>query len=305
MILVPSLSYCRAYGLQIESELPLPELEPSEAGPEIHIGFGTVSRRPEESVMDRCVSATADEVHLFWPQAGSFLVRRGVEIIVDAVAGVEERLLRIGILGPALATLLQQRGSLVLHASAVSINGRAVAFVGWKGQGKSTTAAALFGQGFPLLTDDVLALKVNGKSPPLAHPSFPQFKLWPDSARHSLGDDPESLPTLMENYDKRARSAASGFARQAQPLAGIYVLSEGEALAANRLSPQETFKQLVTHTFCARYGAKMFLGKAGAAHMQNCAKVAGAVPVFKLERPRSMAGLSQLTDFIVRHFETL
>jgi len=305
MTIATSVWHYRAYGLEIASEMPLPELESSDAGAEVRIRFGVIPRSREEPVQERCLAATAESVHLFWPQAGSFLMRGGDEIIVDPVAGGRERLLRIGVLGPALATVLQQRGSLVLHASAVSLSGRLVAFVGWKGQGKSTTAAALFGRGFPLLTDDVLALEMHGRDWPLAHPSFPQFKLWPDSARHSLGDDPESLPTLMENYDKRARSAAARFVRRAERLAGIYVLTEGVALAASRLSPQATFKQLVTHTFCARYGAKLFLGRTGATHLQNCARLASAVPVFQLERPRSLAALDQLTDFVIRHSETL
>ena len=57
--------------------------------------------------------------------------------------------------------LLQQRGYLVLHASAVAAGGTAVAFLGHAGWGKSTTAAALYAQGYGLVTDDVLAVEMS------------------------------------------------------------------------------------------------------------------------------------------------
>src|SRR5579862_2093768 len=47
------------------------------------------------------------------------------------------------LLGPVLGLLLRLRGVVCLHASAVSLGGRAVAFAGPAGAGKSTTAAAL------------------------------------------------------------------------------------------------------------------------------------------------------------------
>ena len=46
-----------------------------------------------------------------------------------------------------------------LHATAVVVDGEAVAFLGDCGYGKSTLGAAFLARGFPLLTDDVLALE--------------------------------------------------------------------------------------------------------------------------------------------------
>ncbi|MBC8094935.1 MAG: hypothetical protein H7Y43_03895 [Akkermansiaceae bacterium] len=291
----------RAFSLEIESQLPLPELKGSSAAPEIAIRFGSILKPEDSPESDRCVSANADEVHLFWKRAGSFLIRGGTEMVIQPVADAEEALLRTGILGPGFATLLQQRGHLVLHASSVVIGGKAVAFVGWKGQGKSTMAATLFARGHTLVTDDLLALNGQNKEPVLAHPGFPQFKLWPDSAESSLGVAPESLPRLMAGYEKRVRLIKEGFATEPTPLSAIYVLTTGTELAAHRLSPGETFKQIVSNTFCARYGSRVFEGKMGTDHLQSVARVAGQVPVFRLERPSSLAQLNSLADFVVQH----
>jgi hypothetical protein len=66
-----------------------------------------------------------------------------------------------------LAAALQ--GLEVLHASAVGVDGRAVAFTAASGSGKSSLAAHLVAAGAEFLTDDVLALESADRAV-LAHP---------------------------------------------------------------------------------------------------------------------------------------
>ena len=214
-----------AYGLGIHSMLPLPELLVSKAACEIVIQYGCINRiSPEPDSEGRRIQATADEVHFYWPGEGSILVRRGSEIILEPTRGVEQSLLRLSIEGPVLGVLLHQRGRLVLHASAVAINERAIAFLGASGWGKSTMAGALHTIGHCLVSDDVLAIQVS-ENRPLVFPSFPQLKLWPDAA-DVLGSNPASLPRLRSDLDKRACRADRGFSPEPLQLGQIYVLSE-------------------------------------------------------------------------------
>ncbi len=147
-----------AYGLSLQSEFELPELletpAPSPAsqadspsvGPDVRIVPQAIDRRTPVGVSgDSSVWATSDAAFIDYPGAVAFLIREGREIIVDAIEGCEPRLVRLFLLGPALALLLHQRKFLVLHASAVKIDGQAIAFVGEKGMGKSTMAAAFHG----------------------------------------------------------------------------------------------------------------------------------------------------------------
>jgi hypothetical protein len=67
-------------------------------------------------------------------------------------------LLPILMAGTVSAVLLTLRGQTVLHASAVAIDGAAIAFVGQSGRGKSTLAALMCLEGADLVTDDVLAI---------------------------------------------------------------------------------------------------------------------------------------------------
>ena len=86
------------------------------------------------------------------------------------------------LLGPVLGVLLRLRGTTCLHASAVAIDGQAVAFAGTEGAGKSTTAAAFARVGHSVLSDDVVALKEN-ESGFVVAPAYPHICLWPDSVR--------------------------------------------------------------------------------------------------------------------------
>jgi hypothetical protein len=67
-------------------------------------------------------------------------------------------LLPILLTGTVSAFLLALRGNTVLHASAVAVDGTAVAFVGQSGRGKSTLAALLCVAGAKSVTDDVLTV---------------------------------------------------------------------------------------------------------------------------------------------------
>ena len=58
-----------------------------------------------------------------------------------------------------MALLLYQRGFLVLHGSSIKINNGAIAFLGYRGNGKSTTAINLYKKNYPIVTDDILSYK--------------------------------------------------------------------------------------------------------------------------------------------------
>ena len=76
-----------------------------------------------------------------------------------------------------------------LHASAVMIEGGAVAFVGATGRGKSTLAASFATAGHPVVTDDCFMLEP-GRDGPRAVPTYPSLRLSEDVADrlgHALG----------------------------------------------------------------------------------------------------------------------
>src|SRR3989441_9254395 len=154
------------------------------------VRFGKVGRGLVGSLaLGNGVRATAGEARVALPGVGRFLVREGREIVVEPSPKVTEAALRAFLLGPVLAVALHQRGRLVHHASAVALDGGAVAFLGGSGRGKSTLAGTLYRRGHRLIADDVLVVS-DAADGPCAWPGIPQLKLWPDTAA-ALGDRSE------------------------------------------------------------------------------------------------------------------
>ena len=284
-----------AYGLGIRCELPLPELTRGNGSPDVRVRLGRIEDRPPfKDGADISSRVTSDAVCFCIRDVGAFLVRGVGEIVADPDPGVDERDLRYFILGPALAVVLQTRGLLVLHASAVAVNGAAVAFLGNAGWGKSTTAAALNERGHLLLSDDLLAVRVDANAAPLALPGFRQMKLWPDAVA-SLGAEPEGLPQVRPGVTKRARRLDSGYAQEPVPLRRVYVLSVGDRLQAEPIEPKQAFFELVAHSYGVE--ALKAIGVAPA-HFRQCAELARVVPVRRLKRRRALDALPDIARLV-------
>jgi hypothetical protein len=294
----------RAYGLEIRSALPLPELPAGEAGVDVDIRVASVPSPPvERDAEGGGFWATPDEAGRVLDGVGAFLVRGGREIIVDPAPGADARVLRLTILGSAFALLLHQRGRFVLHASAVEDAGGAVVFAGGSGWGKSTLAAALHARGCGMVADDVTAIFV-GRETPVVAPAFPQLKLWPEAVM-SLGGAPEILARVHPLFEKRAHRVMRGFAQRPLPLRRIYVLAAGTAPTMEPLPPQEAFLELVHHWYGARFGDRLLrVNGAAASHFQQCATLVAQVECYRLRRAQSMGAILALADVVKDHLVT-
>jgi hypothetical protein len=132
-----------------------------------------------------------------------------------------------------LAALLQ--GLEVLHASAVVVDGQAMAFAGASGSGKTTLATALIRIGARLLCDDVLALETVGHRV-LAHPGPPVVNLRQGaiSALHA------PIPGGRElGRDAEARRLEIDTSADVAPLAALYVLDRSMRHGRLALEPAD------------------------------------------------------------------
>ena len=95
-----------------------------------------------------------------WPGVGEDTGRQHVTFYRAPTAPLD--LIAILIAGSLAAYLLSAEGRLVLHASAVEVDGKALAFVGQSGQGKTTMATLLCAAGYPFVADDLLPVGRSG-----------------------------------------------------------------------------------------------------------------------------------------------
>ena len=168
------------------------------------------------------------------------------------------------LLGPIIGAVLRMRGIMCLHASAIAINNRAVALVGVSGSGKSTTAAAFAKLGYPILSDDILAL-TDRQDGFLVRPAYPRVRLWPESAAGLFGSA-DMLPCMTPNWSKRFLGLNErGYEFQSEPLelAAIYFLgprmaSGSGGLVAEDVAPAAALMGLLSNSYAANYVYKPF-----------------------------------------------
>jgi hypothetical protein len=102
---------------------------------------------------------TGSEYHLRFFECGDFIVSADLDAVEIRSAQTDQSaILPVLMAGTVTSFLLTLRGSTVLHASGVELDGRALAFVGPSGQGKTTLATLVALHGARLLTDDVLTV---------------------------------------------------------------------------------------------------------------------------------------------------
>ncbi len=282
----------QAYGLGIHSEFKLFQLLTVDIEQDVlirkdQLNIGTINGQFVNSYL----RLSPEESILFFEGIGKFLVREGHEIIVEPAPGVNQILLQRFLVGAVMATLLYQRGKLVLHGSAVSLNGQGVLFLGGPGAGKSSLAATHLSHGHLFVVDDVAAIEIeNGFA--WIYPGFPQIKLGDEIANLVTRDNDQYV--LMDDLeDKQHFRINFGMCQEKVPLRTIYVLKGDDHVQINGLTKREAIIELI------RYSIPTSVVKLTATrHFEQCFGLIQEVNVYSLHRSNTLTDLHQLVNLV-------
>lgn len=288
-----------AYDLLLRSAFELSELptiDGSSSSPDVEIRRGTVEP-VSESVNGpgrQRIVATPGTVRLTYESIGSFRVEGGDRIVCDPLDDEPSRqeFFRRLIENELLGLILYQRDHLVLHASAVSVNGEAVMFLGPRGAGKSTTAGAFGAEGYSVLEDDVVAIRFDEGTPTVV-PGIPQLRLKSDAAA-ALGVTETATPSEDSWYEKQMLRLEE--IPEPAPLRGCYLLAEGETCAIESITGSEQLINLISQTH-----ARGLLSDTdhSPAHFQQCTNLIDATPLRLLQRPLDHERLPAVVEAVV------
>ena len=229
-------------GLILESDIELPGLVPVEeqssrqtitvrqADLPDSLGDGIEKQGPNWE-------RSADAFLLRIPGLARFRIRDAEAIDYQPEGDTPPEELTAFLTGSVLGILLHLRGSVVLHASAVIVDGQAMLFCGRSGAGKSTLAAALGERGYEMMSDDLCPLSPGEDG-----------RLWvqADGRHHKLWKQSLAGLDLMDRKGEEVRHQINKFfvapkARRssAARVGGLYELAEqraGEEAGIERLS---------------------------------------------------------------------
>jgi hypothetical protein len=248
------------FGLDVYAEAPVTLLGSSQATPTgrklcVHIDRAPSSnrlwhtqgellcdeRKPDGSVNFRIQSDRRGNYLIGGPEYGSHVLSRdGHELRCYPEDGREWQRLLIAQVLPFAALL---HGLEVFHASAVVLDGGAVAIAGPSGSGKTSLALELCGLGAHFLADDVLALEVcNGEL--LCHPGTPVAGVARNAAEHRGAD------ASVLGSNARERLVAMRGAPEPVPLTATFFLDrQRNAPPQPRFEPVTDPQMLLSATF--------------------------------------------------------
>lgn len=180
-------------------------------------------------------------------------------------------------------------GGLFLHGSAVAVDGRAIAFIGQSGDGKTTLAGAFAKAGHPVLTEDVIELLPEGDGY-LLQPKATGLRLHADSAAYLLG----AAFGAEDGHGKIdvADAASLPFRSEPAPLAAVFLLGcdHDAALALSPLPAPAAVQRLLPHSFVLDVEDRERLR----AHFSRIVGLASQAPCYALDYPREYDALPQV-----------
>ena len=233
------------------------------------------------------------------PRHGCYLVAPdGRRVTCAPPAGPDWRWERL-VLAQVLPLAAVLRGREVLHASAVALDGRAVAFLGASGVGKTSLAARLVARGAPLVTDDVLAVDVRAaqvrahRGGSVARIDPRELRLMTRSERRALGD------VRVRSVDKWHVAPPLAPADLRLGLSYHVVRPSGEGVQITPVRP---------------YDPSLLLGSAFLPYLTDAdrlrrqldvgAAIADRVPLYRL-RIGADASSGEVADAVLRHAASL
>lgn len=253
-----------------------------------------VDRLPELAgpllVSDGYLDLTASAFRFTSPGGARFHYALGCGIsAIEPDAGLADEF-ELFLWGTVFGAVTWLNGFFALHASAVELGGRAIAFTADSGGGKSTLAAALAARGMPHLCDDTLPIARYGGTL-LAIPDNKPIKLWADGL------------ALTGTASERAIAAIPGkhFARPALqtagplPFADLVLLEQGAEVALTRLTGSAALAGAAGSLY--RVGmAQVLLGKES--YGRWMLDIGQTVRVWRLERRRTPGNRALFGDVI-------
>lgn len=268
----------RIAGLEIESEVRLRETDPLTDADRPRADLIVLDGRRHALPRPPATNAhnhDACRVRYVVPGVGRFLVEDGRRVVTWPDAGADDAAVSQQIAGSAIALAFMQRGTLVLHASVVEIDGMAVLVTGHSGDGKSTFAAACAAAGYGVVADDLAVLD--------AHRDQWAARRMPSIVRLADGA-PAALPAGegWQADGKTVRRLPADNPRESVPVAGIVCLAWDAEVALTPVAPVEAALLLIGHAYCA----PVFRPPQAETALRQCAAIAGACPVWRLSRPR-------------------
>jgi len=293
------------HGLILASTLELPELigqqVDHDSEPDATIEVGDVPTEISNAELsEEGFLIGSNEILIPIDGVARYLAQGGRRIIIHPLAGASHELVRLFLYGAALSAFLLQRGLTPLHASAVVIADRAVAFAGPRGHGKSTLAASLIARGYAVLSDDKITVQPRPTGI-FALPGPPILSLFPSAAR-ATGQSRKNRVSDLKKFGKYSYLVPQPYMSTSARLTHVFFMdwAEHPCVTISQLAPFEGLVQLRQNLNLGSMVGPLGLEQD---FIRWARAMIGEVQLLSLIRPRDLARMDEVLDQIVAYVE--
>ena len=274
-------------GLIFISEVNIPELEPCNDIPEsaqgiiVNVRYGNTPRDIVHPVYKtEVMQASEKEVLIFIENTAWYYIKKD-ELVIEPLAGAEEKSVRLYIFSIVLGALLHLNNILCLHASSIQVGDNAILVGGYSGAGKSTLALGLHRKGYQVLNDDISSVGFDKDGSAFVYSGVLHLKLW-NRTLERYGYDTEDFSKLREELEKYSYPLPRDRAAYHTPVKAIFLLGESqEPTTVKEIDGLEKFAAIRRNTY--RYKLLQHLKKTDR-HFLSAGNLIGKVPIFKVNR---------------------
>lgn len=289
----------KVYGLNIESEIILPELillnYEEQENIDVNITIGgmpeSINEAKEQGILE---GFKKNEMWFYIKDIATYYIKNGQEVVIEPYRSIDDHYIKTYILGSAFGLLLIQRNIVAIHGGTVVIDDKAIICTGDTGAGKSTLTSALRLNGAKLVADDVSAIDI--KDEIMVYPAYPQQKLCGD-ALNKLGHNTNDFIRIDEGRDKYAIPSKDSFIHNPVKLKVIFEITveDVEKVQITELKGSEKMSAIMRNIYRGYVNNIAGLDRE---YFRKCLKITKDIKVYRIIRPRGRFTVNEQMQII-------
>lgn len=291
----------KVYGLNVESDIFLPELQILDNSEHIDVKlcFGSMPEKVQNYIKKgKKYRYKKREMWFYIDGVAKYMITNANAIIVEPEEDASDIEIKKFILGSCLGMILLQRYTVAIHGGTVVINDKAIVLTGDSGAGKSTLTAAFRIAGYKFMSDDVAATKIDldKLNYPLVCPGYPRQKLCID-AMDSMNYDIDNFTKIDEVRNKYSIPTHDSFISKNIPLGAIIELTAEhcDSVEIEEVNGLDKIEMLMKNIYRIEITKKSGIYDK---YFKKCMHIAKQVPFYRLKRPIGKLSVKEQIDTI-------
>lgn len=293
--------YYKVYGLNVESEILVPELtildNDIDKNIDVKIYYKTMPDDINQNVNEgKKAFYNGQYVWFHIDNVGTYLIQNGDTVTIDLCENPDLNILKVYILGSVLGIILLQRNTVAIHGGSIVINNKGCIFTGDKGAGKSTLTTALRQRGYDFVSDDVGAIELIDI--PMINPGFGYQKLCEDAMTKLGYDSYEYTPFRSDMNIKYIVPALDNFVSEKVPFKALFEIEQGntQKVEVVEVTGNEKLQKIIKNIF--RVEVLIYSGGVPGDYFKKCIEIAKHIKFYKITRPKNQFTVNEQIDII-------